>query len=242
MKIIRTVALFMVVVLLSSCKRQVIPPDDVELGKEYFPLTRGHSVEYDVDSIKYNDFNKTIDSFHYEIKDVIQSEFLDNEGRKSYIINRFKRQDNTYPWAENVTYYITETAFNIEVIEDNLRMIKMVFPVKANTKWDGNIFLPTTLIPELKWLSGWNYEYVNINQSHNTSFLNFDNTVTVEEVDVAVGDSLDTDNYSARTYSREIYAKNVGLIQRELVNWEFQSTTTKYRNGFVIIYRAKKVN
>ncbi len=162
MKLCNTLVFFIAATFFVSCKRQVIPPDDVELGKEYFPLTIGHSVEYDVDSIKYNDFNKTIDSFHYELKDVIQGEFLDNEGRKSFTVNRFKRQDDTYPWVENLTYYITETAFNIEVIEDNLRIIKMVFPVKTNTKWNGNIFLPTTLIPELKWLSGWEYKYVNI--------------------------------------------------------------------------------
>ena len=101
---------------------------------------------------------------------------------------------------------------------------------------------PLYVVDSLKWLSGWNYKYVNINEAHSTGFLDFANTVTVDEADVSVGDSLDSDNYSARTYSREIYAKNVGLIQRELVSWEFQSTTTKYRNGFVLVYRAKKVN
>lgn len=230
------------VVFFTSCKRQVIPADNVELGKDYFPLTIGHFVEYDVDSFRYNDFSKTIDTFHYELKDVIESEFLDNEGRKSFIINRYKRQDSTYPWKENLTYYNTETSFNIEVIEDNLRFIKMVFPVKVNTKWNGNIYIPATLIPELKWLSGWEYKYVNINEPYNTGFLNFENTVTVNHVDFVVGDSLDVNNYSERTFSRERYAKNVGLISKELVYWDYQSETTKYRKGFVIIFRAKNFN
>ncbi|MCC7028923.1 MAG: hypothetical protein IT257_01370 [Chitinophagaceae bacterium] len=226
----------------TACKRQVVPADDVELGKDYFPLSIGHYVEYDVDSFLYNDFQKSIDTFHFELKDVVESEFTDNSGRKSFIINRYKRQDATYPWKENLTYYATETPFNIEVVEDNLRFIKMVFPVKVNTKWDGNIYLPATLSTELKWLSGWEYKYVNINEPYNTGFLNFDNTVTINHVDFVVGDSLDVNNYSERTYSRERYAKNVGLISREVVYWDYQSETTKYRKGFVIIYRAKNHN
>lgn len=234
-----TLAFIAVVIFFASCKRQVIPPDDVELGKEYFPLTIGHYIEYDVDSFLYNDFEKRIDTFHFELRDVIESDFLDNEGRKSYIVNRYKRQDDTYPWKENLTYYMTETAFNIEVIEDNLRFVKMVFPVKQNTKWNGNVYI-ATLTTELKWLTGWEYKYVNISEPYNNGFMNFDNTVTINEVDYAAGDSL-ADVYSSRTFSRERYAKNVGLVSREVVNWEYQDNMD-YRNGFILVYRAKKHN
>ena len=237
--------IWLLIIMLSvftSCKRQVIPADDVELGKDYFPLTIGHFIEYDVDSILFNDFTKTVDTFHFELKDVVESEFADNEGRKSFIINRYKRQDATYPWKENLTYYTTETNFNIEVVEENLRFIKMVFPVKVNTKWNGNIYLPATLSAELKWLSGWDYKYVNINEPFSTGFLNFENTVTINHVDNVVGDSLDANNYSERTFSRERYAKNVGLISREQVYWDYQSETSKYRKGFMIIFRAKNFN
>lgn len=242
MKLKTCLVFFFAFILIASCKRKVIPADNVELGKDYFPLQIGHFIEYDVDSIKFNDFTHTIDSFHFELKDIYESEFLDNEGRKSFMVNRYKRQDNTYPWVEDLTYYVTETPFNVEVIEDNLRFVKMVFPVKINTKWHGNLYIPSTLLPELIWLSGWEYKYVNINEPHGNGFLNFDNTVTVNEADIVVGDSLDALNYSARIFSKEIYAKNVGLVQRELVKWDFQSTTTKYRNGFILVYRAKNFN
>lgn len=233
------IVLFISTSLLFSCKRQIIPADDIELGKEYFPLTMGHTIEYAVDSILYNDFNSTVDTFRYEIKDEIGNEFIDNEGRTSYLVHRYKRQDASYAWADNLTYYITQTAFNIEVIESNLRFIKMVFPVKTNTKWDGNKFI-TTDVDELKWYNGWEYKYVNINESYNTGYINFPNTVTINEVDDVVGDTLDATKYSTRTFSRERYAKNVGLISREIVKWEYQNNAqAKFRNGFILIYNAK---
>ena len=50
-----------VVAFLASCKKETIPNDDIELGKAYFPITKDHTIEYAIDSIIYNDFNKSTD-------------------------------------------------------------------------------------------------------------------------------------------------------------------------------------
>ncbi len=57
---------------------------------------------------------------------------------------------------------------------------------------------------------------------------------------ITTGDIANPDEYSDRTYSKEIYAKNVGLVYKELTNWVYQSTVVKFRKGFTLIYRAKK--
>lgn len=44
--------IWLLIIMLSvftSCKRQVIPADDVELGKDYFPLTIGHFIDINVE-------------------------------------------------------------------------------------------------------------------------------------------------------------------------------------------------
>lgn len=228
---------FTLLVVSTSCKRN-IPEDDIDLGKEYFPLIIGKHVVYTVDSFLYNDFTKKIDSFHYEIKNEIDDTFRDNENRLSYHITQYKRYTQQQPWLESQTFYITPTAFNVEVVENNLRFIKLVFPVRLNTRWNGNVYIPSSNVPELQWLSGWDYRYVNINESYNNGFLYFDNTVTVNQANNYAGDSTDANKYSQRTFSREMYAKNIGLIQREIVNWDYQDNVTKYRNGFIIIQKA----
>lgn len=226
----------------ASCKREVIPADDVELGKDYFPINPGHSVEYAVDSIIFNDFTKTIDSVSYELKDVVGDAFVDDQGRNSWTVNRYRRNDSTQEWREILSYYFTVTPFNIEVVDDNLRFIKLVFPVKPNTNWRGNAYISTNFNQEYKWLNNelWIYRYANLSAPYSNEFTQFENTVTVNQADITTGTPSDPDKYSDRTYSQEIYAKSVGLVYKEMTNWVYQNDIVKFRNGFTLILRAKK--
>lgn len=227
---------------LSSCKKEIIPADEVELGKDYFPVMAGHFIEYDVDSILYNDFTKTTDTFKLEFRDEIGETYLDNEGRQSFVINRYYRQDSTYTWEENLTYYVTATSFKLEVIENNLRFLKLVFPVKLNTRWYGNSYIPAGFNVDLQWFQDWDYKYVNVSEPYNNGNINFENTVTVNQVDITEGAPDEANEYSARTFAKEVYAKNVGLVYRELTRWVYQPTVSKYKKGFTLIMRAKKYN
>lgn len=225
--------------LLTACKKEIIPNHNILLGKEYFPITKDHTIEYAIDSIIYNDFNKSTDTFRMQFKDVIGESFYDNEGRESYVVNRYSRQDDTYLWKDLMTFYATKTNFRVEVVENNLRMIKLVFPVKLKTYWSGNIYIPAQIDDKLKWLWNWNYTYTYINQPFNTGLASFSNTIEV----IGINDSTNNpeqfpDAIANKTYSKEVYAKNVGLIYRELTNWEYQPDGSRYRNGFTTIYRA----
>ncbi|HAD33769.1 MAG TPA: hypothetical protein DCF44_04620, partial [Chitinophagaceae bacterium] len=128
----RYLILLLSVGLTAACKRQVIPADETDLGKEYIKLAVGHSIEYAVDSIVFDDFNQKTDTFQLEFRDEVASTFEDNEGRLSYVINRFYRQDSTYQWESFYSYYATATSDRVEVIDRNMRYIKLVFPVKLN--------------------------------------------------------------------------------------------------------------
>jgi hypothetical protein len=174
-----------------------------------------------------------------QFKDVIGESFYDNEGRESYVVNRYCRKDDTYLWKDLMTFYATKTNFRVEVVENNLRMIKLVFPAKLKTYWAGNIYIPAQIDDKLKWLWNWNYTYTYINQPFNTGLASFSNTIEV----IGINDSTNNpeqfpDAIANKTYSKEVYAKNVGLIYRELTNWEYQPDGSRYRNGFTTIYRA----
>lgn len=225
----------------SGCRRQVIPAEDVDLGKDYYKLLEGHEIEYAVDSIIYDDFNQRIDTFSLEFKDVVGPTFLDNEGRLSYQVQRYYRQDSTYPWSEHYNYYATPTASRLEIVDRNLRFIKLVFPVKLNTRWYGNSYIPTAFNNELKWMDQWDYKYEDINVPFNTGFILFNSTVDILQADYTEGDESDPNSYSARGYSREVYAKNVGLVFKEMTRWEYQpSLSPRFKKGFTLIMRAKK--
>jgi hypothetical protein len=100
-------------VFLCSCEKKPneIPPIDYS----YFPVTVGHYVIYDVDSVVYDDFATTDKKreFHFQIKEVIEGKAQDNEGREIQTAERF---------------------------EHNKRYINLVFPASVNKSWKGNSY------------------------------------------------------------------------------------------------------
>lgn len=225
-----------------SCKREVIPADQVDLGKEYFPLIEGKFIEYDVDSLIYNNFTSDTEYVHLEFRDEVKSQFIDNEGRPSYVIERYSRYKSSDPWAGYLTYYATATNFRIEVIENNLKFIKLVLPVKANTSWKGNVYIPaaTSGLDEIKWYHDWDYRYKNINEEFYNGVMTFPNSVVVS-YNHLTNDSTSTTNYSDYVGYEESYSRNIGLIYRELTHWVYQPTDG-FRNGFSVVMKAKNHN
>ncbi len=141
---------------------------------------------------------------------------------------------------ENYVYF--EYRFRQYFLENNLRFIKLVFPVKATTKWNGNVYIPalTAGLDELKWYYDWDYAYSHINEDFNNGIMNFPNSVLIS-YEKLTNDSINNAQYSNYTNYKEAYARNVGLIYRELTHWEYQPTVG-YRSGFSVVMRAKKYN
>jgi hypothetical protein len=225
----------------ASCQRStLVPSEDLSLGRDYFPVKMGHWIEYTVDSIIYNDFNETTDTFRMEFQDRMTDTFLDAENRPSMLVERMVRQDSTYPWTELMTYAITQTSARTDVVENNLQFIKMVFPVKYNTRWYGNLFIPTDFNPDYQWYKDWDYRYDSIASAYQHNNLYYPQTLWVNQADRTEGNPADTNAFSARTYSRERYARGVGLVYKELTRWVYQPAVNNYRKGFTLILHAKK--
>ena len=111
-----------------------------------------------------------------QIKEVLESEYIDNEGRPGVRIEeRFKRNGDEDPWQISDIWYATRTKAKAEKIEENQRYIKLVFPPSNNKQWQGNIFTRCHY-NELSYLDGWRYEYVNVNEALDINGLSFDST------------------------------------------------------------------
>lgn len=227
---------------LLSCKKETVPSPDALAGSAYYPLTEGHFIEYLVDSVKYNNFTQDTDFVHCEFRDEIISQFDDAEGRNSFIIQRSIRYDSTAAWEKQLTYFATLTDFRLEVVENNLRFIKLIFPVKLNATWNGNIYIPASNSgsDEIRWYNDWNYKYKTVNTAYNNGILNFPSTTSVAYSRLT-NDSTVKTQYSDFTNYREVYARDAGLISRELTHWEYQPTEG-FRNGFSMIMRARNHN
>lgn len=188
-------------------------------GYAYYPLAVGDSITYLEDSIIYDDFFSTIDTFHHEVMDVTASTFLDNSGRLSYLVNRYIFDSIGQDWQPDFSYYITPTPTRIEDLENDLRYIKLIFPVQMNATWSGNSFIDPNPNENLSYLEGWNYQYTAVNTPDTVNNQRFDSTLTVLQ---QPNQLIQTPDFSSQIYSVELYAKNVGLIYKHFIYWQQQ--------------------
>src|SRR5256885_175381 len=83
----------MTVVFFTGCKKDKPATDDP--GYSYFPDDIGHYCIYQVDSTVYDDFHNDTFYYSYQIKEVIESYFIDNQNRNAMRVERYKRANDT---------------------------------------------------------------------------------------------------------------------------------------------------
>jgi hypothetical protein len=235
-----------VAVILESCKKQTDTIATLALN-DYLPLQPGKYIHYRLDSTLYVDFGQKDTTISYDAKDVVDAEITDNEGRLSYRVIRYLRDiasSDSNDYSPTMTYMITPTRNVIEVVEENLRFQKLKLPVTEGNSWHGNVYLPTTPFYEAYQFSNdeninlWNYTYQNVNQSAEINGNVYDSTTTVLQVADSSNVPIEFPNGLAyKNYWLEQYAKNIGLIYKEVAMWEYQppnSGNPGFTSGFGI--------
>ncbi len=211
---------------------------------EYLPLQPGKYITYRLDSLSLTLFGESFEIHSYQVKHVVDAEIKDNLGRSSYRIYRYIRNaDGTGEWANNGSYFITPLQTEIEVVEDNLRFIKLHAPLREGNSWKGNSYLHVDPYPSHKftlfgYMRNWEYVYDSFNPSFDYQGQQYTDVWTVEEENYG-------ENYPVTEPARpggkiravEKYAKNIGLVYREYMIVEYEPNTTgpdPYYRGFGI--------
>lgn len=224
------------VLLFVSCKKENdnFAPDPVS---DYFPLQVGKYITYDLDSTIFTNFGQTTTVRHYQAQYRIDAQITDNLNRPGYTIDRYLRQDSTQGWAIDNIFTVFPTGKSIEYIQDNLRFIKLMDPITDGFSWKGNSYLAfdpyrSYVFANPAFMEDWNYTYQDVNAPLVLGTQSFDSTITVFEVSDSTGDpSISGTEYAEKTNSIEKYAKNVGLIYKDFIHWEYQGTDNTYK-GF----------
>ena len=217
---------------------------ETEPLSDYLPLQPGKYITYRIDSLTHTDFGKSLETHSYQVKHVVDAEITDNLGRKSYRIYRFLRNaDGTGEWSNNGAYFITPLADRIEVIEDNLRFIKLHAPLKEGYNWKGNSYL--SLDPYSSagftlfgYMKNWEYNYDSFTSSFTHQGYEYNDVWTVEEENYGTNFPVtDPTAPGGKIRAVEKYAKNIGLVYREYMIMEYEPNTTgnnPYYRGFGI--------
>lgn len=212
---------------------------------ELMPIQLGKFIRYRLDSTRFIDFGQRDTVISYDAKDVIDAEITDNIGRKAFRVVRYLRSvgsANEADYTPSLTYMITPTRESIELQENNLRFQKLRLPITEGFNWRGNTMLPTTPYYAVYQFSNdedidlWNYTYQGVNQSTIVNDVVYDSTVTVLQVADSSNVPIEfPDGLAYRNYWTEVYAKNIGMIYKEVVMWEYQPPNAGnpgFRSGF----------
>ena len=209
------------------------------------PLQTGKYIHYRLDSMLFIDFGQRDTVVSYDAKDIVDGELTDNLGRQTFRIIRYLRDINSTSeddYIAKLTYFVTPTRESVEVQEENLKFQKLRLPVNNGFNWHGNTFLPATPYFEIYQFSNdedinlWDYTYMNVNEPAIIKDNTYDSTVTVQQVADSSNVPIDfPDGLAYRNYWTETYAKNIGLVYKEVVMWEYQppnSGNPGFRSGF----------
>lgn len=183
--------------ILFSCKKNESTP--INYYYNFFPNDIGRYVIYKVSDYNYTTIGN--DSSFYYIKEKITANFVDDQGNLSQRLERYKADSLNGQFLISDVWVVTKTKTDAEKVEENIRYVKLDFPIKSDVFWDGNSF---------NSLSEATYSYDSLFIVREINNLVFDSTVKV----------VQKDNYNAVEYQQwyEIYAANIGMIYKEYID------------------------
>jgi hypothetical protein len=206
--------LFFVLLVLASCKKEQ-DLSSIDIGYSYFPNTVGSFITYRVDSTWYG---LTEENYQYQIKEEIADEFVDASGQPAVVINRYYRLNNGSSWALIDVWTQKRTGTTAERVEENIRYVKLEFPVSEGGIWNGNAF---------NNLGAQQYKYLNVAKFADVGILQFDNTITVEQKNNV--------NLVDEEVFYEIYADGIGMVMKQATDLNKQADQT---SGYSVLYQA----
>ncbi len=223
----KCIFLFLLIIIIASCKKEKLESADSLQYRDYFPLQTGTWIEYSTDSVVHLETDDALEIdtairyYHSQIREEVDTPFTDAENQTAYVITRYWRSNDTLPWALTNVWTAKTTPYSAQKVEDNIRFIKMEFPIKSSSAWNGNAF---NTYPEE------NYSYEDLYQPASFGALTFDSTVTVLQNDF--------ESLINKIYKKEIYAAHVGMIykQQDSVNTVTTPNGTVILNGTEIKY------
>ena len=238
-----------------SCTRQVEEFQPGESSKDYISLQPGKYITYRLDSTVFTQQGRAEETHSYQEKVIIDAEMPDALGRPGYRVYRFIRDVNgTEPWVSSGTNYMLWANGNLEVTENNFKVLKLVSPVREGDSWKANRYI--TLSPGSSgfasgpyspkyqfdnnrhiYLNEWDFTYESKGESIVLNGKTINDVVTVKGPD-ETGNIPVTDPgvFGSQTYVEYKFAKGIGLIYEEYILQEYQPNSggSPYKTGFKV--------
>ncbi len=217
--------LFACILVFSSCEETYSDPVMIEQGYDYAPLEVGKFMEYRSDSIKYffdGAIPVTSETTTY-VREILVDMVTDIAGDTTYVIERFEKKALSAEWNIKDIWSITKTTSTLEKTEENIRLVKMIFPLREGANFDPTRHVPENVIitvegETMEAFKGWDGEILGVGvDTVEVNGFSFDDTAIISYAD--------EENLVEKRFAQEIYARNIGMVYREEWILETQNLT-----------------
>ncbi len=184
-----------ILIFLNACKKDVAQKK-TPFYTEYAPVIVGQWRLYQVREIQHTTTGAH-DTIEYFLKEIITEDIDETNFR----LERYWRDSVQQPWEIKDVWGIEKTETMYNVVEENIKFTKLIFPIEEGKQWNGNAF---------NNLGKQDYLYENVHVPFLINSVDFDSTVTV----------IQQDDFNAIELkkTKEVFAKNVGLVYLSRVN------------------------
>lgn len=196
--------LFFILALgISACgsSDELIPAADPSTGVTYFYMVENKYREYNVREIRFTAVGLS-DTSIYQLREEVKEAYVNSQGEESRLIHRLTRPNSTSPWQLDSVWTIRIERDRAVSIENNIPIVKMVFPAQTGRTWDGNIYNLKDA-DQFKIINFGALTNIAVNDDLETT-----TTLTIEQED-------DEDGLTFKDFRREIYADSIGLISKQ---------------------------
>ena len=197
-------------IIIIACEDNIISPSvKNESYKSFYPVKTGNEFIYNITQIEIDEPSNYYDTSIYQVKEVFSKYFIDNAGDTAIIIDRYYRESETDTWQKVDVWYANLYDNELQVIEENQRIVKLKNPIELHIEWDGNKYNQLDTLKEYMF-------HINRIATEEVNNQFFDSTITV----IQRYDS----SLIEKNIHKELYAKNIGLVYKEKSNINSQNT------------------
>lgn len=188
--------------LVAGCEAE--ESTSLDTGSAYFPFKKGVYQVYSVNEIRYSAIAEP-ETLAYELMTEVVDSFPSPQGQYTYVIHRSRRSTETDPWEALDTWSARKDNSEAIVSEGNTAFVKVIFPIRSGTRWNGNAF---------NTLENDEYELKDIDQPFEVNGMTFEKTLTVEQ-------ERNEDFIVFRDERQEVYALDVGLVYKVITQLNY---------------------
>lgn len=230
---------FIAAALFTSCgKDQIEQPNATDKGYGYYPLETGKYRIFQVDSILFDTIAGAvrIDSVRTYLKEETADTFVNSTKNIVYRIKRYEKKTLGEKWVfKDVVAAEKDSAQGIRV-EDNFRLLKLVFPLKVRQVWNSTLYIDNTVEvkagkKEIALFKNWESEVISFGKPAIVEGRTFSDVLDLYQAN-------DENSIELRRV-REKYAKGIGLISSEMEILDTQKPAAvpwrrKAQSGFIL--------